>query len=85
MDPAILLMLTVEKRLETGRPVYNVNLFAPQADPSLVEKRLETRRPVYVPRWDEPENVEPEPQRERNDLVKRILVLFRRQQPGECC
>ena len=59
MDPAIFLMLRMEKEMQD-------------------------RRPVYMPRRDEPESVEPARQPERNNLVKRIFDLIRRQQPCEC-
>jgi len=49
-----------------------------------IEKEMQDRRPVYMPRRNEPENVEPARQLERNNLVKRIFDLIRRQQPCEC-
>jgi hypothetical protein len=85
MDPAILLMLTVEKRFETRHQEYN-GIHDPRcADPHSVEKRFETRHQEYMPRRDQRESVEPARQLERNNLVKRIFGLIRRQQPGECC
>ena len=49
-----------------------------------IEKEMQDRRPVYMPRWDEPENIEPEPQLKRHDPIKRILHWIRPQQSCEC-
>ena len=84
MVPAIWLMLTVEKRFETRHQEYN-GIHDPRcADPHSVEKRFETRHQEYMPRRDQREGVEPARQLERNNLVKRILGLVRRQQSCEC-
>jgi len=84
MNPGILFMLTVEKRFETWHQEYN-GIHDPRcADPHRVEKRFETRHQEYMPRRDQRESVEPARQLERNDLVKRIFGLIRRQQPCEC-
>ena len=85
MDPAILLMLTVEKRFETWHQEHN-GIHDPRcADPHSVEKRFETRHQEYMPRRDQRESVEPARQLERNNLVKRILRLVRRQPSSQCC
>src|SRR3972149_12095897 len=84
MDPAILLMLIVEKRFETRHQEYN-GIHDPRcADPRRVEKRFETRHQEYMPRRDQRERVEPALQLERNNLVKRILGLVRRQPSCHC-
>ena len=85
MDPAILLMLTVEKRFETRHQDYSWWCHRDDRIPlGGGEKRFEIRRQEYMPRWDEPENVEPQPQRERTDLFKRILYWIRPQQSCGC-
>ena len=84
MDPAILLMLTVEKRFETRHQEYTACQAEDCASPYRVEKRFKTRHQEYMPRRDQQESVEPARQLERNDLVKRIFALIRRQQPCEC-
>jgi len=84
MNPGILLMLTVEKRFETRHQEYNGIHDPRSADPHRVEKRSETRCQEYMLRRDQRESVEPARQLERNDLVKRIFDLIRRQQPCEC-
>jgi hypothetical protein len=83
MNPGILFMLTVEKRFENGPQEYVDNL-CHLLQPRLVEKRFETRHQEYMPRRDQRESVEPARQLGRNNLVKRILGLVRRQPASQC-
>ena len=86
MDPAVLLMLTVEKRLETRYQDYSWWCHRDGRIPlDGVEKRFETRHQEYKPRRGQQESIEPARQLERNDLVKRILSLVRRQPSSQCC
>ena len=86
MDPAVLLMLTVEKRLETRYQDYSWWCHRDGRVPSgSVEKRFETRPQEYMPRRDQQKSVEPARQLERNDLVKRVLGQARRQPSSQCC
>jgi len=86
MVPTVLLMLTMEKRFETQPQDYSWWCDRDGSAPlSSVEKRFETRYQEYKPRKSQQDSVGPARQPERNDLVKRILSLVRRQPSSQCC
>ncbi len=86
MVPTVLLMLAMEKRFETQPQDYSWWCRRDGSTPlSSVEKRFETRYQEYEPRRDQQKSVEPAHHLERNDLVKRILSLVRRQPSSQCC